>query len=62
MPRGVGVRVPLSAQGFENEQLALLVFFVPCADKVPRTSCSASGDLSSAGSDVPRCDATMVMG
>ena len=27
MPRGVGVRVPLSAQGFEDEQRKLLVFF-----------------------------------
>ena len=26
MPRGVGVRVPLSAQGFEDEQRELLVF------------------------------------
>ena len=36
-------------------------FFVPCADKVPRTSCSASGDLSAVGSDVLRCNATMGM-
>ena len=34
MPRGVGVRVPLSALGFEDEQRKLLVFF--CAHMFER--------------------------
>ena len=51
-----------TAQGFEDEQRKLLVFFLSCADKGTRTSCNASDDLSSVGSDVLRCYATMVMG
>ena len=30
------------AQGFENEQRKLLVFFVPCASKGTRTRCGGS--------------------
>ena len=55
MPRGVGVRVPLSAQ----KRSITGRFF---ASKGPRTSGSASGDLSSVGGDALRCNATMVMG
>ena len=58
MPRGVGVRVPLSAQG-ERAERWFCSFF--CAYKVPRTSGSASDDWSAVGSDVPRCNATMGM-
>ena len=45
MPRGVGDRVPLSAQGFEDEQRKLSVFFLSCADKGTRTRCGGSADL-----------------
>ena len=47
------------AQGERAEQWFCSFF---CAYKVPRTSGSASDDLSAVGSDVPRCNATMVMG
>ena len=55
MPRGVGVRVPLSAQ----KRSITGRFF---AYKGTRTDCGGSGDLSSVGGDALRCNATMVMG
>ena len=56
MQRGVGVRVPLSAQ-----KAIVLIDSRFFAFKGTRTFGSASDDLSSVGSDVPRCNATMGM-
>ena len=59
MPRGVGVRVPLSAL-IQDEQRKLFVFFL-CADKGTRTDCGGSADLS-AMIDCASCDATTNIG
>ena len=50
-----------TAQGFEDEQRKLLVFFLSCADKGTRTDCGGSADLS-AVIDCASCDATTNIG
>ena len=57
MPRGVGVRVPLSARRRATKVVRL--FF--CADKGTRTDCGGSADLSAA-IDCASCYATTNIG